>query len=143
MSFRPAARSKDLIIRRFEDETVIYDISTQNALYLNETSAHIWELCDGKRSVEEIRRELWTHYDTAVSTEYVSLTLYQLQKDKLLKDSVEMERFVKKYSGRTAIRLLKVRTLMALPRITSVIAPTALAASCLAVPPVIGAQKPA
>jgi hypothetical protein len=126
-----------------DGEVIVYDLKTNNALYLNETSAIIWNLCNGHRSVADIRRELNEEFGTTVSREFILYAIYQLRKDKLLSDDDEIDTYLKKFSGRWAIRKLGSDSMLALPSISSVIAPTAIAASCLAVPPVIGAQKTA
>ena len=141
MNFRPVARDKDLVIQKLNDEIVVYDLETNNALYLNETSAMIWNLCDGSRSVADIRKELKEQFDTVVSSDFVNFAIYQLRKDKLLSGDDGIDRYLKKFSGRWAIKEIGRGSLVALPSITSVIAPTAIAASCLTVPPQAGARK--
>ena len=143
MNFRPVARDKDLVIQKLNDEIVVYDLKTNNALYLNETSAAIWNLCNGSRSVSDIRKKLRDEFDTVVSSDFINFAIYQLRRDKLLSGDDEIDRYLKKFSGRWAIKKLGHGSMMALPSITSVTAPTAIAASCLAVPPVNGAVKTA
>jgi hypothetical protein len=142
MEFRPVARNSDLLVRRFDDEVIVYDLITNNALYLNETSANIWKLCDGHRSVMDIRRELREKFKTEVSTDYVLFAIYRLRQDQLISDEDDIDIYLKKSWGRrTTKRRYGRGSLMVLPRISSVIAPTAVAASCLAVPPHYGARK--
>ncbi len=143
MNFRPVARDKDLVVKKLNDEVVVYDLKTNNALYLNETSALIWHLCDGNRSVADIRSELKEEFGLMVSDDFILFAIYQLRRDKLLSDSDEIDKYLKKFSGRWAIEKIGQVRLMALPSITSVTAPTAIAASCLAVPSRKGALKTA
>jgi hypothetical protein len=37
-----------------DGETLLYRLGAHKAIYLNETAALIWKLCDGTRSVREI-----------------------------------------------------------------------------------------
>jgi len=37
-----------------DGETLIYRHATMKAIYLNDTAAVIWQLCDGGRSIKEI-----------------------------------------------------------------------------------------
>ena len=142
MNFRPVAREKDLVVQKLDKEVVVYDLNTNHALYLNETSAVIWNLCDGSRSVADIRRELRDKFNTTVSSDFILFAIYQLRRDSLLRNDDEIDRYLKKFSGRRVFEGVGFDSLMALPSISSVIAPTAVTASCLAAPP-IGARKAA
>ncbi len=144
MTFRPVARNSNLLIQKLDGEIVVFDLKTNHALYLNETSAIIWNLCDGKKDVSDIRKILREDFNTRVSDDFILFSIYQLRKDELLSKDDEIDRYLKKFWGRRAIRKIGQKgNWMVLPNITSVTAPTAIAASCLAVPPVLGAQKTA
>jgi hypothetical protein len=54
----PIARRADLIVEEFECETVIYDQATNEAHCLNPTAAFVWQRCDGKCTIEQLRNEL-------------------------------------------------------------------------------------
>ncbi len=139
MDFRPVARNLNLVIQRMENETIVYDLTTNHALYLNETSAIIWNLCDGRTSIGQIRDKLKEKFGTSVSSDFVWFAIYKLRKDKLLSSENEIDKQLKKFSGRRAIKRFGFDSTIAMPMISSVIAPTA--ASCLTVPPTLGAQK--
>ena len=62
------ARSISIVTRKTGNEYVLVpitnNIADMNSVYtLNETGAFIWELIDGKRSVEEIIIKLTNEYD--------------------------------------------------------------------------------
>ncbi len=52
----------DYRLEGFEGELLLYHPVKTQAVYLNETAALIWRLCDGQRSVAEIRSFLRETY---------------------------------------------------------------------------------
>ncbi len=42
------------LLERMDNEITVYHPTLATSLYLNETGALIWELCDGVRSVSEV-----------------------------------------------------------------------------------------
>ena len=42
------------LLERMDDEITVYHPILATSLYLNETGALIWELCDGERSMAEV-----------------------------------------------------------------------------------------
>ena len=62
--------SGEVVFRTIADETILVPISgnlanMERIFTLNEVGASIWRLMDGKRSVEEILRELILEFDVA------------------------------------------------------------------------------
>jgi len=45
---------EDCLLENMEGEILLYKPSNSTTLHLNEPSVIVWELCDGKRSVQEI-----------------------------------------------------------------------------------------
>jgi len=41
-------------IEKFDNETLLYAVSSTNGIYLNETACLVWELCMNNNSVEAI-----------------------------------------------------------------------------------------
>jgi hypothetical protein len=58
MTSAPAHASADLEMHETEDGLIVYQESTDRVHYLNHTAAAVFELCDGRRSVEDIAEEL-------------------------------------------------------------------------------------
>jgi hypothetical protein len=44
----------DYFIEKIDNEITVYHPSLTTSLYLNETGALIWELCDGNRTVTDV-----------------------------------------------------------------------------------------
>lgn len=42
------------LLERIENEITVYHPTLATSLYLNDTGALIWELCDGERSIAEV-----------------------------------------------------------------------------------------
>ena len=55
----------DYLIERIDHEIVAYHPTKTVSLYLNDTGAVIWELCDGNNSVADIIAILTDHYPEA------------------------------------------------------------------------------
>jgi hypothetical protein len=53
LTFKPKRRD-DIRSEDVQHETVLYDPGRGQAVYLNETAALVWKLCDGHRSVAEM-----------------------------------------------------------------------------------------
>ena len=129
---KPKARQDNIVVQTLNHETLIYDLSENKAFCLNDTSALVWRMCDGKRSVEDIGNELSTRFKTPASNDLVYLALDQLGKDGLLETQIE-NRFLG-LSRREVIRKVGFASAIALPLISSIIAPTALMAQSVCVP---------
>ena len=75
---RPKQKS-DYCLEVLDGEILLYHPSHTRIFYCNQTSALIWQLCDGKRTGQEITSLLVEAYpdaETTISTE-VDVTLQQ------------------------------------------------------------------
>jgi len=127
----PKARTKGLVVQPLNNEVLLYDLGVHRAYCLNETSALVWQLANGKNSLAEISDLLTEKLETPISVEVVWMALEGLQKDDLLEESLQPPGL----SRRQAIQLAA--SAVALPVILAVDAPgPALAASgCGVCPP--------
>lgn len=125
----PRARL-DCLEREFGDEILVYDRERNVGHCLNSTAAAAWKLCDGKKSTSELAKILTQRFATPVDESVVLLAIEELSQARLL---VEPEKPARRTSRREAIRAIGIAGAIALPLVTSLVAPTpARAASCLA-----------
>lgn len=130
----PKARTREIVVQEIENETLIYDLKTNQVLCLNQTSAMVWKYCSGKNSIAEIADKLSFELKTIVSEEVVEFAIEQLKKEKLIENESEIITNISFLSRREAIRRIGLTSAVMLPIISSVTAPTALQAQsvCLA-----------
>ncbi len=126
MSVLPRARQESLIVKDLTDEVVIYDLQSNQAHCLNQSSAIIWKSCDGRTTVASARRTLERELNTPVSDEVVWLALEQLKKFDLLAEDFHRPREIERVQRRAVLRNLGIAAL-AIPAIISLSAPTAQA----------------
>jgi hypothetical protein len=136
----PQTRQHDIVIQELENEVLIYDLSKNKAFCLNQTSSIVWLECDGKKSVAEISQTLRKKLKLNFSEDLVWLALNQFKKDDLLEDNDD---FITPFDGlnrREIVKRIGFASLVALPIIVSVIAPSAVHAqsgNCTAPPSVV------
>lgn len=126
---KPVSRKSDLVTQEHEKEILIYDLLIDKAYSLNETSSLIWNLCNGKNSVAEITSSLSKKLNSSVNEDFVWLALEQLKKDNLLANGEEISIDFGGLSRRDVIRKIGFASLVALPVISSLIAPTSINAA--------------
>lgn len=134
-SHNPVARKNDLVVQEVTDEVLVYDLSSNKAHCLNETAAMVWKSCDGSHSVSDIAKLLGSTNGTLISEDLVWLAIDQLNESDLLEQ--ELKSNFAGQSRREVIKKIGLASMIALPVIASLVAPTnALAnASCSCVTP--------
>ncbi len=126
----PKARSEGIITKDVAGELLIYDRVRDRAHCLNETAAAVWKLCDGRTTVPELTRSASKSLGVPVGVMVTQLALKKLSASHLLTDGYEVAGLPVDSSRRALARRLGVGIAL-LPLITSLSAPTALAAiSC-------------
>lgn len=118
----PLARKDGLVIQEMPDELLVYDLETNKAHCLNETAYSVWKACDGRNTVSDIAAMLEDGSD-----ELVWLALVQLGENDLLdkKEGLSM-------NGRSRRELIKkvgLASVVALPLVASLTAPTSVLAA--------------
>ena len=129
-SLNPLARREGLVIQEMPDEVLVYDTNTNKAHCLNKTAAFVWKSCDGSHSINDIAGLMEKEFGANVPDDLVWLAIDQLGKDDLLDASETVP--AKGISRREVIRRIGIASVIALPVVASLVAPSsALAAvSC-------------
>jgi hypothetical protein len=129
----PRARTEKLLIQELSDETLVFDLERNRAHCLNRSAASIWKHCDGKTSVREISRAVSKAIDAKVDERAVWFAISQFNRDNLLDHRLPVPAtMLGGMNRRQMIRALGVAAAVAVPLVTSVVAPSAVqAASCL------------
>ena len=129
----PVARKNDIVVQELPGETLVYDLRQHKAHCLNQTAALVWSHCDGETDAATIATLLGTELHRAIDEDVVWLALKQLQKVGLLEREAVAVGAKSNVSRREVMRRLGAATALALPLVTSVVAPTAAQTS--SVPP--------
>jgi hypothetical protein len=129
MKQHPTGRNDELVVQQLKDEILIYDLKDNKAYCLNETSALVWQMCDGNNSITDISKQLSKKLNSTVDDDFVWLAIDGLKKDNLLADSEELVPEFNGMSRREVIRKVGLASLIALPVISSLVAPTAAMAA--------------
>ena len=127
----PVSRSSNIVIQKLAGELLIYDLLDSKAHCLNETSAMIWNLCDGNNSSFEISRKLSEKEKETVSEDFVILAFDQLKKANLFENAQDIPTAFDGMSRRDVIKRVGFASMIALPIVSSLIAPTAVSAQSI------------
>ncbi len=129
------ARSSEILTKEIGDETLIFDLRENKAFCLNETAVLVWNMCDGKRSVEQIREAFAERTSLEIEEDFIWLALEQLRKENLLENTDGIENHFKGIARREIIKKVGFGSMVVLPLIGQVVAPPAsLAQSILTAP---------
>ena len=129
----PKARRKQLVVQELADEVLVYDLERDKAHCLNQTAALIWKQCDGESNAAQIAGRVGSELRAPVDERMVWFALEQLGRDKLLEESIVAPATLAGMTRRQMVRTLGLAAVVAVPLITSIVAPTAAqAATCLA-----------
>ena len=132
----PKSRKSNIVVQELDKELLIYDLSNNKAFCLNESLILVWQYADGRNSVTDISILLSRKLKTKVSEEFVQFGLDQLKKDNLLENGTEFEINFNGLNRRQIIKKIGFASMITLPLISSVVAPTsAMAASCALLAP--------
>lgn len=129
---KPLARKDNLVVNELPEEIVVYDRATHKAHCLNRTAALVWKRCDGRTPPAKIARLLQKELKAPVNEDLVWYALEQLGKDDLLTEKYVRPAAGVQLSRRELVRRLGLAAVVALPLITTIVAPTPVqAASCI------------
>lgn len=116
----PTARTHQLVTNEVGGEVMVYDLARHHLHRLNDVSATVWRLCDGRRTVHELARE------SGLPMETVRAAVGQLASAELLDGASAAGSTIPGQSRRSFLRKAAVAG-AAVPLITSITAPSAAA----------------
>jgi hypothetical protein len=128
----PEARREGLVVQELSGEVLVYDRDRNKAHCLNRTAALVWSHCDGNSSVAEMARAIEKETNAPVDEDLIWLGVEQLSKTHLLQERARMPEHKTGLSRREVMRRIGLTAAVALPVVTSIVAPTAAqAANCI------------
>jgi hypothetical protein len=128
----PEARSEGLVVQELSGEVLVYDRERHKAHCLNQTAALVWKHCDGRSSVAEMARAISGEVNSPVDEDLVWLGVEQLSKTNLLHERALIPERNSGLTRREVMRRIGLAAAVALPVVTSIVAPTAAhAANCI------------
>ncbi len=126
---RPVARKEGLVIQEMPDEVLVFDTETNKAHCLNETAAFVWKACNGTNSVADITQSFGNQSGKPVDENLVWLAIDQLNENNLLAENLQAN--FNGQSRREVIKKIGLAAVIALPIVSSLVAPTAaMAVTC-------------
>ena len=140
MTNYPESRKANIVVQDLESEVLIYDLSVNRAFCLNQTSALVYRSSDGTRSVGEISRAMSTELDRPVSEDIVYLALNELRKNHLLENAYEVPDHFAGLNRREVVKRAGLASMVMLPVIASVVAPSAVMAQSFPLLPCVVGQ---
>ncbi|MCI5195474.1 MAG: PqqD family peptide modification chaperone [Candidatus Electrothrix sp. AW5] len=125
-SMYPRAKTVNLQVDDFNNETIICDLEAKKAHCLNRTAALVWRRCDGATSIAQIATSLQTEFDVPINEDLVVLALQKLAEANLLINNVVINNQVEEPSRRAFVKKIAMTGAAALlaPVITSIVVPT-------------------
>ena len=81
---RPIARKEDLVVKRDTGQLYIEDVVNRKYIFLNPTSAYVWEKCDGQKDESVIAKEMGNDLGVDVNPGVVSQIMNKLFAEELL-----------------------------------------------------------
>lgn len=129
MTNLPRSRQSDIVVQELKNETLIYDLKINKAYCLNESSTQVWQMCDGKHSINQISRSLSRKLNSLVTEDLVWLAIDQFKRDGLLENNDEFEINFNGLNRRQVIKKAGLASLVILPLVSSIVAPMAAMAA--------------
>ena len=84
MELRSPTPSKDVSLQRVGQEAILHDRRNGRAHVINESAAQIWELCDGRKTVDQIVSAFAADYalsavDVRADVQYILAKFHELR----------------------------------------------------------------
>jgi hypothetical protein len=108
-----------------KDDVLVYDTQTHHIHHLNQISAAVWRLCDGRRTLDDVTREMQASAPGGVGEDVVRLALTKLESANLLDSELDSSLRAYGQSRRKFLRRAAVAGAIAVPVVVSMTAPQA------------------
>jgi len=125
----PVSRKDNLVIQELPGEVLIYDMKENKAFCLNETSALVWQACDGKNSISDISKFVGEKLQSPANDDLVWFAIDQLKKEKLIENESELTDQFAGMARREVIKKIGLGSMIVLPIVATIVAPVAYAAN--------------
>lgn len=122
---KPIARKENIVVQDSKKEILVYDLTLNKAFLLNETSAFVWQNCDGTKEIFEISKDLAQRNRQPINEDIVWLAIDQLKNNNLIENSGELNSGFEGMNRRKVVKKIGLSTMIALPMISALVAPTA------------------
>lgn len=119
MNKLPKFRKADVVVQDAGSELLIYDLKTNKAYNLNETSKIVYQSCDGITTFEQLKK------NHKFSDDLIFLAIDDLKKINLLENSENIPTHFTGLSRREAVKRVGLASMLAIPVITGLVTPTA------------------
>lgn len=127
----PLSRKSNIVVQETGSEVLIYDLGNSKAFCLNETSALVWQACDGDKSITEITEFVGKKLNSKATEDLVWLAIDQLNKDGLIENGNELSSPFQGMARREVIKRVGLGTMLMLPVVAGMVTPvSAQALSC-------------
>lgn len=135
MQKMPHARKSGLIVKEADGEILIYDEHNSRAHCLNATAAKVWQHCDGRSTIAEVCMSLSSDLEAPVDENIVWYAIDQFSRDNLLQEKTLIPAgLITNMNRRQMVRTLGLAAVIALPLVTTIVAPDAAHAATLKAP---------
>lgn len=118
MNKLPQVRNENIVVQNLKDEVLIYFFDGNKAVCLNSTSAIVFNHCNGKTTFDELKNKY------KFTDDLIYFTLDKLNENNLLKEYQANNHFAG-LSRRDVIKRIGLGSMITLPVISGIIAPTA------------------
>lgn len=119
----PSLRTNNIVVQNLDGEVLVYDLTINKAFCLNLTSTLIYQACGQNKSFAEIMCK----YE--FTEELIFYALDQFQKNNLLNSEINYNASFEGLTRREVIRKIGLTSMVALPVISSLVAPSAINAA--------------
>lgn len=124
-STKPRAEVENIVVQNMPDETLVYHKEHNTAHCLNKTAAAIWKHCDGTLTIAEIADRAARDLNATVNDEMVWSAIEQFERENLMQGKLARPAGTGGINRRELMRRVGLAAVVAVPLVTSIVAPTA------------------